>query len=86
MMRVRNRIQAARTRKGHSIRAACREMGVGAMHVSEIERGLRHLTPATAVALAPYVGTTPLRLLYADAADRLDRYMAGGENVLVGKP
>jgi transcriptional regulator with XRE-family HTH domain len=84
MMRIRDRLQDARARKGHSIRAACREMGVDAMHISEIERGLRYLTPRAACVLAPYLGTTPLKLLHDDAADRLDRYLATGKSTIVG--
>jgi transcriptional regulator with XRE-family HTH domain len=75
-MRLRNRLQGARGRNGHSLRDVATIIHVKAGALSDVERGVRILSPRLACALAPYLKTAPLRLLHDDAADRLDRYLA----------
>jgi transcriptional regulator with XRE-family HTH domain len=77
MMRLRGFIQAARAKRGHSIREAAESIRQSPTGVSKIERGLQTLSPRMAIALSTYTGQPALRLMEADAADRLDRYRAG---------
>jgi transcriptional regulator with XRE-family HTH domain len=76
MMRLRNRLQGARGRKGHALRDVASVTGIDASTLSELERGSRSLSPRVACALAPYLNTAPLTLMHDDAADRLDRHLA----------
>jgi transcriptional regulator with XRE-family HTH domain len=76
MMRLRNRLQGVRSRRGHALRDVATATGIDASTLSELERGTRSLSPRVACALAPYLSTAPITLMHDDAADRLDRHLA----------
>jgi plasmid maintenance system antidote protein VapI len=76
---LRDLIQHRRTERGDTIRAMARAVHVEPITISEIERGMRSLTPRMAVRLAPYLGATALALLHLDVADHLTRYLSEHE-------
>jgi transcriptional regulator with XRE-family HTH domain len=73
---LRDMIQLRRSERGDTIRAMARDVGVEPITISEIERGLRSLTPRMAIRIAPYCKVSPLSLLHLEASDQLARYLS----------